>query len=169
MKHPIRNKTLLRLKTLIISFRLTKNLTKRITLHQMRLNTVIAFVLLSMLSFNSLLSVTGGFLLHLHHDLSFHLSYDSDSDIELPQLLTDANADEHHHHEIEVIAEMDPTVRGVDPWNKVSKPILEMIALISNHVLGYSMPKMGSGFAARPPPAVAAQSLLTLRTQVLRL
>ena len=80
------------------------NLTKRITLQQMHLKSVIAFVLLSLLSFNSLLSVTGGFLLRMHHDLSFHLSNGSHSDSESSATHSYTIEHEHHHHELKVMA-----------------------------------------------------------------
>lgn len=150
-------------------FSLTNILTKRITLHQMRLKPVIAFMLLSMLSFNSLLSVTGGFLLNMHHDFSFHLKPGDHAETESAQLLTDASADEHHHHELKVIAEMDPTVRGIDPWVKVQMPVLEVLAYLPNFVLGQPVSKMASGFVARPPPDILPQQIVSLRTQVLRL
>lgn len=145
------------------------NLTKRITLKPMHLKSVIAFVLLSLLSFNSLLSVTGGFLLRMHHDLSFHLSNESYSDTESTATHSHTSEDEHHHHELKVVAEMDPAVRGVDPWGKVQMPNFGVIAYLPDFVFSQPMPEMASGFVARAPPDVLPQQLVSLRTQVLRL
>jgi hypothetical protein len=137
----------------------------------MHLKSVIAFALLSLLSFNSLLSVTGGFLLSMHHDLSFHLSSGShsDSDTESTVTYSHTSEDEHHHHELKVIAEMDPAVRGVDPWGKVQMPNFGVIAYLPDFVFSQPMPEMASGFVARAPPDVLSQQLVSLRTQVLRL
>jgi len=134
----------------------------------MHLKSVIACVLLSLLSFNSLLSVTGGFLLSMHHDFSFHLSFGNHSDTGSTVTHSQTSEDEHHHHELKVIAEMDPAVRG-DPWGKVQMPILGVIAYLPNFVFSQPMPQMASGFVARAPPDVLPQQLVSLRTQVLRL
>ena len=126
-------------------------------------------MLLSLLSLNSLLSVTGGFSLRMHHDFSFHLSSGSPVDTESTVTHSHQSEDAHHHHELEVIAEMDPTIFGTEPWKTVQMPVLGVIAYLSNFVLKQSMPKIACGFAARAPPDVLSQRLLTLRTQVLRL
>jgi hypothetical protein len=134
----------------------------------MRLKPVIAFALLSMLSFNSLLSITGGFSVHMHHDLSFHLSVGGHTDSETNPAL--AEEDAHHHHELKVTADMDPTVRGVNQWDKVPTPLLCVLAYLPNFVSSKPFPhETVNGFAAKAPPDVLPQHILKLRTQVLRL
>lgn len=137
----------------------------------MRLKPIIAFALLSMLSFNSLLSVTGGFSVHMHHDLSFHLSVGGHAGSESSPAL--AEEDAHHHHEVKITADMDPTVRGINQWDKVPTPHLGVLAYLPNFVLNDPFPndpnEIANGFAARAPPDVLPQQLRILRTQVLRL
>lgn len=134
----------------------------------MRLKPVIAFVLLSMLSFNSLLSITGGFSVHMHHDLSFHLSVGGHAESATTPVLAEEGA--HHHHELKVTADMDPTVRGVNQWDKVPTPHLGVLAYLPDSVLSDPFPhEIANGFAARAPPDVLPQQLQILRTQVLRL
>jgi len=132
------------------------------------LKTAIVWVLLSFLSFNSLLSVTGGFSVHMHHDLSFHLSVGGHADSESSPAL--AEEDAHHHHELKITADMDPTVRGINQWDKVPTPHLGVLACLPNFVLSDPFPhEIANGFAARAPPDVLPQQLRILRTQVLRL
>jgi len=134
----------------------------------MRTKTVIVWVLLSFLSFNSLLSVTGGFSVHMHHDLSFHLSVGGHTDSETSPGL--AEEDAHHHHELKITADMDPTVRGINQWDKVPTPHLGVLACLPNFVLNDPFPhEITNGFAVRAPPDVLPQHILKLRTQVLRL
>lgn len=134
----------------------------------MHLKSVIAFVLLSLLSLNSLLSVTGGLLLHMHHDLSFHLTDEGATGSEPDVVLFDES--EHHHHEFKVTAEMEPTVRGMNQWDKVPMPLFGVLAYLPNFDFSQPSPnEIANGFAARAPPDVLPQQLLKLRTQVLRL
>jgi hypothetical protein len=106
----------------------------------------------------------------MHHDLSFHLNLEGHADSETSPALAEEDAHDHHHHEIKVTADMDPTVRGINQWDKVPTPLLGVLAYLPSFVLNHPFPyEATNGFAARAPPDVLPQQILKLRTQVLRL
>jgi hypothetical protein len=136
-----------------------------------RFKSYISFLLISLMTCNALLSATGGILLHFHHDLSFHFAADVVSVETVSHFPTVAKASDHsnhHHHEIELIAEVGPTLRG-NTFDRVQAPILVVAMNLFDSNLALPVRSMRGGSAIRPPPEATPNYLAPLRTQVLRL
>ena len=152
-------------------FMLTKDTATRIS-QSVRLKPIISFLLLVLMSCNALLSATGGVFLSFHHDFSFHLDTDV-AGVEQESALSNhivemSDRTHHHHHDLKLTADMDPTVRG-NTVDRVETPAFVAVMNVFDSVLALSMRSMRGGSAIRPPPEATPDHLSPLRTKVLRL
>jgi hypothetical protein len=135
-----------------------------------RIKPVISFLLMCLITCNTLLSATGGVLLFFHHDMSFHVDADA-ADVETDEHALhsmETSDHSHHHHELELTAEVDPTLRG-NTFDRVQAPALGAAMSLFDSTIAQPVRHMKGGSSIRPPPEAMPSYLSPLRTQVLRL
>jgi len=128
--------------------------------------------LLCLIFLNSLLGVSGGVILNVHHDFSFHLA-DSvheeelkTEDQTLPRLSGEGS--HHHHHQIVISGEELPVFR-TNETPKAEFSAASNLILIEYPVFKYRDMQIATTALSRAPPEVMQGHLDILRTQVLRL
>lgn len=110
-------------------------------------------------------------MLHTHHDLSFHLG----SEVETNGSKTEhasgtyvAEHDPHHHHEIHLVIDELPVFRANElPKTEVSAPTT--IASVQPDSSQFPKTPSKGTVLTRAPPEVLQSHLEIIRTQVLRL
>lgn len=128
--------------------------------------------LLCLIFLNSLLGVSGGVILNVHHDFSFHLAdgmHVEDTKTEHttgPHLSVEGS--HHHHHQIVISGDELPVFR-TNEIPKAEFSAASNLILIEYPVFKYRDMQMATTALSRAPPEVMQSHLDTLRTQVLRL
>lgn len=134
--------------------------------------TYIRCGLLGLIFLNSLLGGSGGIILNVHHDFSFHLVQNVHEEDLTVEHTAGAHLSEeeshHHHHEIVISGDERPVFRA----NEIPKTELSAVSplfLIEYPVFKYRETQIATMALSRAPPEVMQGHLDILRTQVLRL
>ncbi len=156
----------------LFDFMLTLATSRRMTF-DVRLKSFMSFMLIGLMSCNTLLSATGEISLYFHHDLSFHVdAAAAEKDSKLPATVAETSKHSHHHHhhqELKLSADKEPTIRG-NTFDRVQAPILIATVDLFDSIFVWPATLMTGGPARRPPPPEAMSNYLSvLRTLVLRI
>lgn len=137
----------------------------------MSLKFIIRSGLLSLMLLNALFGGSGGIVLNLHHDFSFHLSADLDEghvNAEHTEGMQHGHESSHHHHEISLSVDELPIFRVNEVAKaQISAPPVGL--LLQYSIFNHPKVQMAGAVLSRAPPEVMQGHLDTLRTQVLRL
>lgn len=128
--------------------------------------------LLCLMFLNSLLGVSGGVILNVHHDFSFHLADGVQEEDLTAEHTAEPHLSEegahHHHHQIVISGEELPVFRTNEP-TKTEFSGASNLNLIEYPVFKYRDMQIATTALSRAPPEVMQGHLDILRTQVLRL
>lgn len=137
----------------------------------MSLKFIIRCGLLSLMLLNTLFGVSGGIVLNLHHDFSFHLSANLDEghvNTEHTEGMHHVHESSHHHHEINLSVDELPLFR-VNEIAEVQISAPAVVLLLQYSFLNHPKALIERTVQSRAPPEVMQGHLDTIRTQVLRL